>query len=51
MWRDKQQLKEFHKIERLFIPSMSEEYKNKCRNDLHKWMVAADRFTSWYKDN
>lgn len=51
IWKDKQQLKEFHRTEQIFIPSTSEEYKNKCQNDLHKWMVAADRFKSWYKEN
>ncbi|KAJ8972247.1 hypothetical protein NQ317_011072 [Molorchus minor] len=50
MWKDKDELDSYHKIDDIFKPSITEDYSEKIRRQLDKWMEAVERFKAWYKE-
>ncbi|CAG9860986.1 unnamed protein product [Phyllotreta striolata] len=47
-WKNKEDFQSLCKVADTFTPNESMKYKMKCRTNYEEWLLAADRFKSWY---
>ncbi|XP_072388160.1 glycerol kinase 5 isoform X1 [Diabrotica undecimpunctata] len=48
-WKGKEEFKQYCDISKSFEPSRDVNYIIKCRNTYRNWLLAVDRFKSWYQ--